>query len=151
MISLARDWEVGHFIFAYLFFLLAFYPCIVYPHIGDLTNLAGYPPLNQISYFVITSLTTTYHWEWIINSRKIARRCQYWRIQESLQGKIFLVPTLFIASLLEDEQRLSMGEEVGTLQLLEFKRGAKKKFYEKNNEWEKERKKRKRRKKYEYV
>jgi hypothetical protein len=25
-----------------------------------------------------------------------------------------LVPTLFIASLLEDEQRLSMGEEVGT-------------------------------------
>jgi hypothetical protein len=26
--------------------LLAFYPCIVYPHIGDLTNLAGYPPLK---------------------------------------------------------------------------------------------------------
>jgi hypothetical protein len=28
-----------------------------------------------------------------------------------------LVPALFIASLLEDEQRLSMGEEVGTMQL----------------------------------
>jgi hypothetical protein len=26
--------------------LLVFYPCIVYPHIGDLTNLAGYPPLK---------------------------------------------------------------------------------------------------------
>jgi hypothetical protein len=35
--------------------------------------------------------------------------------------KIFPVPTLFIASLLEDEQRLSMGEEVGTMQFLEFK------------------------------
>jgi hypothetical protein len=30
--------------------------------------------------------------------------------------KVFSVPTLFIASLLEDEQRLSMGEEVGTMQ-----------------------------------
>jgi hypothetical protein len=30
--------------------------------------------------------------------------------------KVFPVPTLFIASLLEDEQRLSMGEEVGTMQ-----------------------------------
>jgi hypothetical protein len=63
----------------------------LYPQIGDLTNLAGYPPLNQISSFVITSLTTTYCWEWIINSRKIARRCQHWRIQVSLQGKIFPV------------------------------------------------------------
>jgi hypothetical protein len=33
----------------------------------------------------------------------------------------FPVPTLFMASLLEDEQRLSMGEEVGTMQFLEFK------------------------------
>jgi hypothetical protein len=31
------------------------------------------------------------------------------------EGKIFPVPTLFIASLPEDEQRLSMGEEVPTL------------------------------------
>jgi hypothetical protein len=35
--------------------------------------------------------------------------------------KYFPVPTLFIASLLEDEQHLSMGEEVGTMQFLEFK------------------------------
>jgi hypothetical protein len=31
------------------------------------------------------------------------------------EGKIFPVPTLFIASLPEDERRLSMGEEVGTM------------------------------------
>jgi hypothetical protein len=31
------------------------------------------------------------------------------------EEKIFLVPTLFIASLPEDERRLSMGEEVGTM------------------------------------
>jgi hypothetical protein len=42
---------------------------------------------NQISSFVITSLTTTYRWGWIINSRKIARQCQHWRIQVSLQRK----------------------------------------------------------------
>jgi hypothetical protein len=66
---------------------LDFYPCIVYPHIGDLTNLAGYPPLNQISSFVITSLTITYRWEWITNSRKIARWCQDWRFQVSFQRK----------------------------------------------------------------
>jgi hypothetical protein len=34
----------------------------------------------------------------------------------SPRKNIFSVPTLFIASLLEDEQRLSMGEEVGTMQ-----------------------------------
>jgi hypothetical protein len=32
------------------------------------------------------------------------------------KGKIFTVPTLFFAYLLEDEQRLIMGEEVGTVQ-----------------------------------
>jgi hypothetical protein len=108
-----RSWS---FRFCVSIFLLAFYPCIMYPRFGDLTNLAGYPPLNQISSFVITSLTTTYRWEWIIDSRKIARRCQHWRFQVSLQGKIFSVPTLFFVSLLEDEQCLSMGEEVGTVQ-----------------------------------
>jgi hypothetical protein len=48
--------------------------------------------------------------------KKIARRCRHWRFQVSLQGKIFPVPTLFFASLLEGEQRLSMGEELGTVQ-----------------------------------
>jgi hypothetical protein len=73
--------------FLRIYLFASLYPCIVYPHIGDLTNLARYPPLNQISSFVITSLTTTYCWEWIINSRKIARRCQHWRFQVSLQRK----------------------------------------------------------------
>jgi hypothetical protein len=39
-----RSWS---FRFCVSIFLLAFYPCIVYPHIGDLTNLAGYPPLTK--------------------------------------------------------------------------------------------------------
>jgi hypothetical protein len=78
-------------------------------------------PKNQISSFVITSLTTTYHWEWIINSRKIARRCQHWRIQVSLQGKIFSVPTLFITSLPEDEQTSKYGGGGRYDAILEFK------------------------------
>jgi hypothetical protein len=41
MISLA--WS---FRFCISILLLAYYLCIVYPHIGDLTNLAGYPPLK---------------------------------------------------------------------------------------------------------
>jgi hypothetical protein len=33
--------------------LLAFYPCIVYPRIGDFTNLAGYPPLKPNIIFCV--------------------------------------------------------------------------------------------------
>jgi hypothetical protein len=36
-----RSWP---FHFCVSIFLLAFCPCIVHPHIGYLTNLAGYPP-----------------------------------------------------------------------------------------------------------
>jgi hypothetical protein len=32
------------------------------------------------------------------------------------KGKVFLVPNLFITILPKDEQRLSMGEEEGTMQ-----------------------------------
>jgi hypothetical protein len=46
MISLARDSEAGHSVFCVSILLLASYPCIVYPHIGDLTNFAGYPPIK---------------------------------------------------------------------------------------------------------
>jgi hypothetical protein len=89
------------------------------------------------------------------------------------QEKIFPVPTLFIASLLEDKQRLSIGEEVGMMQFLEFKGEQLKKFkrvqiknqnsdvkvslpnvWQKMNEWEKEWKKERKkikREKYEYV
>jgi hypothetical protein len=38
-----RSWS---FRFCVSILLLASYPCIVYPHIGELTNLAGYPPLK---------------------------------------------------------------------------------------------------------
>jgi hypothetical protein len=91
--------------------VIPFYMCIVYPHIRDFTNLAGYPPLKpKISCFVFTSLTTTYHWVWIVNSRKIARWCQDWRFQISLQRKIFLVPTLSLSPLCpRTSKRLSMG------------------------------------------
>jgi hypothetical protein len=39
-----RSWS---FHFCVSIFLLAFYLCIVYPRIGDLTNLTGYPPLKS--------------------------------------------------------------------------------------------------------
>jgi hypothetical protein len=38
-----RSWS---FRFCVTILLLTSYPCIVYPHIGDFTNLAGYPPLK---------------------------------------------------------------------------------------------------------
>jgi hypothetical protein len=80
-------------------------------HIGDFTNLARYPPLKpKISSFVFTSLTTTYHWVWIVNSRKIARWCQGWRFQVSLQRKIISSTYLIsITSLPEDEQTSKYG------------------------------------------
>jgi hypothetical protein len=82
-----------------------FYPWIVYSQIGDFTNFAGYPPLKLNIIFVFTSLTTTSHWEWIINFRKIARWCQDWIFQVSLQRKnIFSTYVISITSLPEDEQ-----------------------------------------------
>jgi hypothetical protein len=75
----------------------------VYPCIGDLTNLARYPPLNQISYFVITSLTTTY----VEIGSSIQGRLQDGANIEEFKylskEKIFPIPTSFIASLPEDE------------------------------------------------
>jgi hypothetical protein len=108
---------------------------------------------TKYHFFVITSLTTTYRWEWIINSRKITRRCQHWRIQVSLQEKNFPAPTLFITTLPEDEQTSKHGGGGRYDAILEFK-GEKIKFL-----WERKRKKsRKERKRnmrkrkiYEYV
>jgi hypothetical protein len=75
---------------------------------------------------VSTSLTTTYRCVWIINSRKIdGAKIEDFKYLS--KGKVFPVPTLFIASLLEDEQCLSMGEEVGTMQFLRVQRGVIKK------------------------
>jgi hypothetical protein len=62
-------------------------------------------------------LTTTNGWVWIINSRKIARQCQHWRFQVSLQRKsISGTYIICVTSLQEDEQRLRMGEEVDRMQ-----------------------------------
>jgi hypothetical protein len=52
---------------------------------------------------VFTSLTTTYRCVWIINSRKIDG-AEIEDFKYLSKGKVFPVPTLFIASLLEDEQ-----------------------------------------------
>jgi hypothetical protein len=73
--------------------------------------------LKTISSSLTTSLTTTYCWVWIINSRKIARRCHDWSFQVSLWRKnISGTYLISITSLPEDEQRLIMGEEVGIMQ-----------------------------------
>jgi hypothetical protein len=114
-----RSWS---FCFCVSILLLAFYPCIVYPHTGDLTNLAGYPPLKPNIIFVITSLTTTHHWVWIINSRKIVRWCQDWRFQVSLQRKNISGTNLIsITSLPEDEKTSKHGGGGRYNAILEFK------------------------------
>jgi hypothetical protein len=50
MVNHSNFWDVTlrswSFRFCVSILLLAFYPCIMYPHIGDLTNLVGYPPLK---------------------------------------------------------------------------------------------------------
>jgi hypothetical protein len=99
----------------------------VYPHIGDLTNLAGYPPSNQISSFVITSLTTTY----VENGSSIQGRSQDGANIEEFKylskEKYFRYLPYSSPLCSRTSKRLSMGEEVGTMQFLEFKRGANKK------------------------
>jgi hypothetical protein len=102
--------------------LLAFLSVHCVSHIGDLTNLAGYPPLKPNIIFCDSSSTTTYHWEWIINSRKIARWCQDWRFQVSLQRKsIHGTYLISITSLPEDEQTSKHGGGGTYNEILEFK------------------------------
>jgi hypothetical protein len=115
-----RSWS---FCFCVSILLLAFYPCIVYPHVKDFTNLAGYPPLKpKISSFVFTSLTTTYHWVWNINSRKITRWCYDWRFQISFRRKSISGTYLIsISSLPEDEQMSKNGGGGRYNAILEFK------------------------------
>jgi hypothetical protein len=82
----------------------------------------------NIIFFVTTSLTTTYHWGRIINSRKIARRCQRWRFQVSLQGKIsgtYLIFRLFARG--RATSKHGGGGRYGAV--LEFKREYLKKIY----------------------
>jgi hypothetical protein len=72
-----------------------------------ITQGSDHPPVLE-PHMVLTII-----WGWINNSRKIARRCH--DLKYLSKGKVFPVPTLFITSLPEDEQRLSMGEVVGTM------------------------------------
>jgi hypothetical protein len=99
---------------------------------------------TKISFFVITSLTTTYRWVWIINSRKIARRCHDWRFQVFLQRKSISGTYLIsITSLPEDEQTSKHGGGGRYNAILEFKGEQIKKWERKRKKWERERKKKK--------
>jgi hypothetical protein len=87
------------------------YPC----EGGDFTNLAGYPPLKpKISSFGFTSLTKTYH----LSMDRQLEEDRNMEISKYLsKGKIILEPTLSLSPLCpRTSKRLSMGEEVGTMQ-----------------------------------
>jgi hypothetical protein len=89
----------------------------VYPHIGDLTNLAGYPTLKPKIIFC----------DYLLDHNLSLRMDQsiQGRLQDSAniedfkylsKGKVFSVPTLSLSPLcLRTSKRLSMGEEVGTM------------------------------------
>jgi hypothetical protein len=97
----------------------------------------------------------------LINSRKIARWCQDWRFQVSLRRKsISGTYLIFITSLPEDEQTSKHGGGGRYNAILEFKRGANKKWERKikNEKWKNEYKEKRKkyicvrkRKKCEYV
>jgi hypothetical protein len=97
---------------------------------------------HKTKYHLLSSLTTTYRWGWIINTRKIARQCHDWRFQVSLQRKsISGTYLIFITSLPEDEQTSKNGGGGRCIAILEFKGEQIKKFWEIRKKWERERKK----------
>jgi hypothetical protein len=90
----------------------------VYPNIGDLTNLTGYPPLKPIIIFSVylldhnLLLSMDHQFK---EDRKIVQRLKISSI--SPKEKIFLAPTLSLSPICpRTSKRLSMGEEVGTMQ-----------------------------------
>jgi hypothetical protein len=90
----------------------------VYPHIGDFTDLAGYPPLNQKCHHLCLPPGPQPIIEY---GSSIQGRLQDGVKVEDFKylsrGKIFLVPTLSPSPLFpRTSKRLSMGEEVGTMQ-----------------------------------
>jgi hypothetical protein len=90
----------------------------VYPHTGDLTNLAGYPPLKPniifCDYLLDHNLSLSMDRKFK-EDRKMVPRLKISSIcpKEKNISSTYLIS---ITSLLEDEQHLSMGEEVGTMQ-----------------------------------
>jgi hypothetical protein len=105
------------FRFCVAILLLASYPCIVYPHIGDLTNLARYPPLKPNVIFCDYLL-----WPQPIieDGSSIQGRSQDGANIEDFKylskRKVFPVPTLSLSPLCpRTSKRLSMEEDVGTM------------------------------------
>jgi hypothetical protein len=88
----------------------------VYPHIEDLTNLAGYPPLKPNIIFRDHLLDHNLSLRMDHQFREDCKTVPIKDLKYLSKGKVFPVPTLFITSLSEDEQLLSMGEEVGIMQ-----------------------------------
>jgi hypothetical protein len=89
----------------------------VYLHIGDLTNLAGYPPLKPnimfCDYLLDHNLLLRIDHQFKEESKTVPRlKISSISLKENISGTYLIS----ITSLPEDEQRLSMGEEVGTMQ-----------------------------------
>jgi hypothetical protein len=90
----------------------------MYPHIGDFTNLAGYPHLEpKISFFCVylfdhnLSLSMDHQLQGRLEDGAKVEDFKYLS-----KGKIFLVPTLSLSPLCPRTSKcLSMGGEVGTM------------------------------------
>jgi hypothetical protein len=110
----------------------------VYPHIGDFTNLAGYPPLKPniifCDYLLDHNLSLRMDYQFKEDRKMVPRL----KISSISPKEIFPVPTLYLSPLCpRTSKRLSMGEEVGTMQ---SSKGSKQKNFEKKN-FEKEKEK----------
>jgi hypothetical protein len=94
----------------------------VYPHIGDLTNLAGYPPLKPNIIFCVYLLDHNLPLRMDHQFKEDRKTVLTLKISSiSPKGKVFPVPTLFITSLPEDEQTAKHGGVGRYDAILEFK------------------------------
>jgi hypothetical protein len=99
----------------------------VYPHIGDLTNLAGYPPLKPNIIFCDYLLDHNLSLRMDHQFKEECKKVPTLKTSSiSPKEKYSRYLPYFITSLPEDKHRLSMGEEVGTMQFYSS-RGANKK------------------------
>jgi hypothetical protein len=117
----------------------------VYPHIGDLTNLAGYPPLKPNIIFCDYLLDHNLSLRMDHQFKEDRETVLTLKISSiSPKGKVFPVPTLFITSLPEDEKTSKYGGGGRYDAILEFKGEQIKNFKKKiKNDKEKERMKEK--------
>jgi hypothetical protein len=89
----------------------------VYPHIGDLTNLAGYPPLKPNINFCVYLLDHDL-------SLSMDRQFKEDRKMVPIRKSIYGTYLISITSLPEDEQTSKHGGGGRYNEILEFKRGA---------------------------